>query len=180
MRMLWNHLKGSPSGRRENSNDYPYRLVLGTPQRQWRHPSIQYRERWRYPRRVDRPIYHDICNTCSSEATKGLVTTEYEHRPWTFLTSHARVLIVISQNPNIRARDIAAVTSLTERSTQRIVADLEADGYLSHERIGRRNHYSISTNAMLRHPHEQGVEIGLLLSFFSTAMGDASTKEIQK
>lgn len=101
-----------------------------------------------------------------------------EHRVWTFLTNHARVLIVISQNPNIRARDIATVAGITERSTQRIVADLEAAGYLSHERIGRRNHYSIQTSGTLRHPHEQGVEIGMLLDLFSDSGDQTSTNEI--
>lgn len=100
--------------------------------------------------------------------------TDYDRRSWTFLTSHARVLILISQNPDIRARDIAAVTGLTERSTQRIVADLEAAGYLSHDRIGRRNHYRIKTSETLRHPNEQGVEIGLLLDLFANALDAAS------
>ncbi|WP_367281757.1 helix-turn-helix transcriptional regulator [Ilumatobacter sp.] len=95
------------------------------------------------------------------------VESEAQHRPWTFLTSHARVLLIISQNPDTRSRDIAALAGITERSTQRIVADLEAAGYLSHERIGRRNHYRVSRRAPLRHPHEQGVEIGALLELFT-------------
>ena len=94
---------------------------------------------------------------------------DHDHRPWTFLTSHARVLIIISQNPNIRVRDIATIAGLTERSTQRIVADLDTAGYLRRERIGRRNHYTIRTSEPLRHPHEQDVEIGLLLQLFSNA-----------
>ena len=93
--------------------------------------------------------------------------SEVSHRSWTFLTSHARVLLIISQNPASRVRDIAALAGITERSAQRIVADLEADGYLSHERIGRRNHYRVSRGAPLRHPHEQGVEIGALLELFT-------------
>jgi hypothetical protein len=96
-------------------------------------------------------------------------TTDTEQRPWTFLTSHARVLILISQNPDIRARDVAAMAGITERSTQRIVADLKEAGYLTHKRVGRRNHYNVSTTAMLRHPNEQGVEIGLLLDTFRQA-----------
>lgn len=92
-----------------------------------------------------------------------------DRRPWTFLTNHARVLISISQNPSIRVRDIAAVTGITERSTQRIVADLEAAGYLSHEKIGRRNPCSISRNEALRHPHERSVQIGMLLELFPDA-----------
>ena len=101
--------------------------------------------------------------------------TDYERRPWTFLTNHARVLITISQNPDIRARDVATMTGITERSTQRIVAELEEAGYLSHERIGRRNHYKVTTTAPLRHPREQGVEIGLLLDLFANAGDYTST-----
>jgi DNA-binding MarR family transcriptional regulator len=105
---------------------------------------------------------------------------DHDRRPWTFLTSHARVLIIISQNPNLRVRDIAAIAGLTERSTQRIVADLEAAGYLSHERIGRRNHYTIRTTETLRHPHEQSVEIGLLLELFSNALGGATHGKVHR
>ena len=92
--------------------------------------------------------------------------SEAQHRPWTFLTSHARVLLIISQNPDTRVRDIAVLAGITERSAQRLVADLETAGYLKHERIGRRNHYRVSRDAPLRHPHEQGVEMGALLELF--------------
>ena len=88
-------------------------------------------------------------------------------RSWTFLTNHARVLLIISQNPESRVRDIGRLADITERSAQRIVADLKAAGYLSHERIGRRNHYRVSRGAPLRHPHEQGVEVGALLELFT-------------
>ena len=89
------------------------------------------------------------------------------------MTSHARVLLIISQNPDRRVRDIAALANITERSAQRIVADLEAAGYLSHERIGRRNHYRVSREARLRHPHEEGVEIGTLLELFTNLSTNA-------
>ena len=105
---------------------------------------------------------------------------DHDPRPWTFLTSHARVLIIISQNPNLRVRDIAPNAGLTERSTQRIVADLEAAGYLCHERIGRRNHYTIRTTETLRHPHEQSVEIGLLLELFSNALGSTTHNQVHR
>ena len=102
--------------------------------------------------------------------------TDYERRPWTFLTNHARVLVAISQNPDIRARDVAAMTGITERSAQRIVAELEEAGYLSHERLGRRNHYNVTTTASLRHPREQGVEIGLLLDLLANS-GDYTSAD---
>lgn len=100
-----------------------------------------------------------------------------QHRPWTFLTSHARVLIVIAQNPDLRVRDIADVADITERSTQRIVADLEAAGYLSHERIGRRNHYRVKPSETFRHPHEQGIEIGVLLGLFADLNIDSAADQ---
>ena len=87
-------------------------------------------------------------------------------RPWTFLTNHARVLILISQNPSIRGRDVAGIIGITERSAQRIIAELEEADYLTHERIGRRNHYTVSATSPLRHPHEEDVEVGLLLDLF--------------
>jgi hypothetical protein len=99
--------------------------------------------------------------------------SEVQDRPWTFLTSHARVLLIIAQNPDTRVRDTATLAGITERSAQRIVADLKAAGYLSHERIGRRNHYRVSRDAPLRHPHEQGVEIGALLELFTELGTDA-------
>lgn len=110
---------------------------------------------------------------------KGTVDSmgDDHNRPWTFLTSHARVLIVIAQNPDLRARDIAAVADITERSTQRIVADLEAAGYLSHERIGRRNRYRVKPSESFRHPHEQGIEIGSLLGLFADLSADRAADE---
>ena len=95
------------------------------------------------------------------------MTTEHR-RTWTFLTNHARVLILIAGAPNIRLRDIAAQVGITERAAQRIVGDLETDGYLSHEREGRRNHYSLHPDAHLRHPLENEIEIGQLVEFISS------------
>ena len=100
-----------------------------------------------------------------------------QRRPWTFLTSHARVLILISQNPDIRVRDVAEMAGITERSAQRIIVELEDDGYLTHEKIGRRNRYMLSTDATLRHPLEQAVEIRLLLDVFRVNGDHGSTTE---
>ena len=103
--------------------------------------------------------------------------TESERRPWTFLTNHARVLIMISEDPEIRLRDLAVMIGITERSAQRIVSELEEAGYLTHDRVGRRNHYRVSLTVGLRHPHEQDVEVGRLLDLFSKAGVDTGTVE---
>jgi DNA-binding IclR family transcriptional regulator len=43
---------------------------------------------------------------------------------WSFLTSHARVLLCIAHDPGVRLRDIAASVGITERSAYGIVTDL--------------------------------------------------------
>ncbi len=73
---------------------------------------------------------------------------------WTFLTNHAHVLIAISRNPEIRQRDIAYLVGLTVGAVQRIVHDLEEEGYIHSERVGRRNRYEIIDDKPLRHPLE--------------------------
>lgn len=65
------------------------------------------------------------------------------HAGWTFITNHARVLAAIAENQSARVRDIAAHCRLTERAVQKIISDLEQNGYLSHTREGRSNTYRI-------------------------------------
>ncbi len=82
---------------------------------------------------------------------------------WTFLTNHSHVLLCIADDPDVRLRDVAERVGITERATQRIVAELESAGYLSHEKVGRRNRYEVHTGLPLRHPLEDHLEIGALL-----------------
>jgi len=77
-------------------------------------------------------------------------------RSWTFLTNHAHVLIAVSRNPELRQRDISELVGITEGAVQRILNELEDDGYLARERIGRRNRYTVLAGQPLRHPLEAG------------------------
>ena len=79
---------------------------------------------------------------------------------WTFLTNHSHVLLCIADDPGIRGRDIAERVGITERSAQSIIADLVDAGYLTRERVGRRNRYEVNARTPLRHPveHEHAVE----------------------
>jgi hypothetical protein len=43
---------------------------------------------------------------------------------WSFLASHARVLLCIAHDPGVRLRDTAASLDITERSAYGIVTDL--------------------------------------------------------
>jgi predicted transcriptional regulator len=89
---------------------------------------------------------------------------------WTFFTNHAHVLFCISQDPDVRLRDVAATVGITERAAQRIVAELEEAGYLDHERHGRRNHYEIIDDAPLRHSVESHIEVRDLLNILEPDM----------
>ncbi len=75
------------------------------------------------------------------------------HR-WTFLTNHAHVLIAISRNREARQRDLANDVGITVGAVQRIIHELEAAGYLTSERVGRRNRYEVNSDKGLRHPLE--------------------------
>ncbi|MET7617968.1 helix-turn-helix domain-containing protein [Streptomyces sp. NPDC005408] len=81
---------------------------------------------------------------------------------WTFLTNHARVLSAVARDPWIRIRDLAKSLELTERTVQAVVSDLEAAGYLTHTREGRRNKYRL-IGGQFRHPAEEQRDIAPLL-----------------
>lgn len=54
----------------------------------------------------------------------------------------------------MRMRDVAEEVGITERAVQRIVRELLDAGVLHHEKIGRRNRYSLELDMPLRHPLE--------------------------
>ncbi len=82
---------------------------------------------------------------------------------WTFFTNHAHVLVSIANDPDLRLREVAELVGITERAAQRIVAELEDAGYLTHEKVGRRNHYEVISETPLRHPLEDHIPIGDIL-----------------
>lgn len=86
-----------------------------------------------------------------------------EERAWTFLSNHTHVLVCLSADPNARQRDIADRVGITERAVSGILADLETDGYLTRERVGRRNRYRVLRRGRLRHPLEAHQTVGQLL-----------------
>jgi hypothetical protein len=86
---------------------------------------------------------------------------------WTLLTGHGHVLVEIARNPEARIRDISPVVGLTERSVQAIVADLEAEGYLTRARTGRRVVYTVNPNSLFRHSAQDGHRIGPFLDLLA-------------
>lgn len=86
-----------------------------------------------------------------------------EPKTWTFLTNHAQVLLCLAETPDIRLRDVADRVGITERATQRILAELIEAGYVKAERIGRRNRYTVDRKHAMRHSAQAGHDIGALL-----------------
>jgi predicted transcriptional regulator len=82
---------------------------------------------------------------------------------WVFLTNHAHVLLCVARDPDARARDVAERVGITERAAQRILSDLVAEGYVSKDKVGRRNRYTVNRQGHLRHPIFRELEIGPLI-----------------
>ena len=86
-----------------------------------------------------------------------------ERPRWTFLTSHASVLLEVARQPDATVREIAERAGLTERQAHRVLADLVDDGYLHRTRVGRRNRYRIDEALPMRHPSVADRRVGELL-----------------
>lgn len=98
-----------------------------------------------------------------SEPTDSSAPPPVPSAGWTFLTNHAHVLFCIAQDPEVRLRDVAARVGITERAVQRIVTDLEAEGYLVVSKEGRRNRYRVNLDQPLRHPIERHRTVAALI-----------------
>jgi DNA-binding MarR family transcriptional regulator len=92
---------------------------------------------------------------------------------FSFLTNHGKTLLLIAHDSRIRMRDIARLLDITERRTQRIVADLAGAGYINREREGRRNLYTVSTHLPLGLPTQRDADIGALLAILPTLNGSS-------
>ncbi len=95
---------------------------------------------------------------------------------WSFLTNHARVLLCIARDPGIRLRDIGETVGITERAAHRIVGELTAAGYISSERVGRRNHYTIHSQRPLPDSLTREQKIGDLLAILT---GDPDSSSVR-
>jgi predicted ArsR family transcriptional regulator len=101
-------------------------------------------------------------------------------RSWTFLTTHARVLLSIAQDPDIRLREIGERVGITERAAHRIVGELADAGYLSRERHGRRNRYTINSTVTLPDPVARRRSVGDLLALVTetaATLGDGDARD---
>jgi DNA-binding MarR family transcriptional regulator len=94
--------------------------------------------------------------------------TRNDRPAWSFLTNHAQVLICIARDPGIRLREIGETVGITERAAHRLVGELAMAGYISRERQGRRNRYTIYSHLPLPDPLARGRTVSDLLSVWAT------------
>ena len=98
-------------------------------------------------------------NVAASDPQGGL-----DHaRRWAFFTNHFAVLACVASDPEMRMRDIATATGITERAAQAILHDLVEAGYVERHRIGRRNHYAVRRSEALRRTLFPNVTVGDVL-----------------
>ena len=87
---------------------------------------------------------------------------------WIFITNHRLVLSFIFHNPRSTAREIANYIGVTERTTHKIISDLEFAGYIERRKEGRRNVYGVNPSLPLRHHTKQDVMVDELLEALTT------------
>jgi DNA-binding IclR family transcriptional regulator len=80
------------------------------------------------------------------------------------------VLSCLHREPDATLRDVAARVGITERAAHRIVGELEEAGYLEHQRVGRRNLYSVRRELPLRHQLDRHRSVGDLLDLIDEAV----------
>jgi predicted transcriptional regulator of viral defense system len=90
-------------------------------------------------------------------------------RGWTFITNHGLVLSYIFHNPSHTAREIANHVGVTERTTHKIISDLEEAGYIERRKSGRKNLYRVDPALPLRHHTKQDIIIEDLLQTLASS-----------
>ena len=72
-------------------------------------------------------------------------------RGWTLFSNHGIVLAYIAKRPQSTTPEIAQETLLSVWGVQRIITDLEKDGYIGKYKNGRCNEYKVYYQMPLRH-----------------------------
>ena len=75
-------------------------------------------------------------------------------RRWGFLTTHALILIHVTQHPRSTVREIALAVGLTERAAHSALQDLREAGIIDRQREGRRNRYTVNFDHLAAYRRE--------------------------
>jgi hypothetical protein len=83
------------------------------------------------------------------------------------------LLAFIAKYPRSTTQELAQEAGITLRAVQKIIAELEAGGYLARHKEGRRNRYAIHPEIPMRHRLERDHTVGDIL----VALGYNAPKE---
>lgn len=72
-------------------------------------------------------------------------------------------MILLGLKPDLTLREISLRVGITERATQKIISDLEKDGFLKISKNGRQNSYKIVGRKRLRHDIEKSCRVDNLI-----------------
>ena len=87
-----------------------------------------------------------------------------EKGTWTFLSNHGRVFVYLASTPSSTTENISRDVGLSLRGVQKIISDLEKSGYVTHQKVGRCNQYTVHPDRPMRHHLEEDHAIGEILS----------------
>ncbi len=90
------------------------------------------------------------------------------------LTNHARVLLVLAQDPTMRVRMIAEEVAITERAVHKILRDLEKSAFIERRKDGRRNMYLLHLDQQLPDPGSPPVTVSQLLKSMTGGEGSSA------
>ena len=82
---------------------------------------------------------------------------------WFFVTNHGLILATIAKHLDMTTREIGDAVGITERATHKIISDLEAAGYITKLKVGRRNKYQIHPEVPLKTKVSGAAVRGLLI-----------------
>ena len=93
-------------------------------------------------------------------------------RRWGFLTTHALILIHVTEHPRSTVREIALAVGVTERAAHAALQDLREGGIVERQREGRRNHHSVDFEHLTAYRRE-GTAPGLVPDSFVSSLIDS-------
>ena len=82
---------------------------------------------------------------------------------WTLITHHGAALIYVAEHPDATIREVSDAIGVQERAGARILRQLRDAGYLTAQRVGRRNTYELDISLPLRHQVGRGLSAADLL-----------------
>jgi len=93
-------------------------------------------------------------------------------KKWNFLSNYGLVLTHLFQNSDATLREIARGTDLTERAVYQIVRELEENGFIGKQRVGRRNTYTVNEGALFSFPVYRDLNIAQMVAALRIIMDE--------